>query len=216
MQQGRSKSARGPDGRAGAHQRLLRAQRPSEVRSAAMKLGLQIPRSRGPADPRNRPHPRAHRAPGRRGRLDSIWVMDHFFQIRGIGPDRGADARGHDRPRLHGRPTPRSAPRPDGRRRPLPPARPMGEGHDDARRPLGRPRLAGHRRRLERGRVAQAWASRSRRSASASSSSRRRSRSPTGCGRASAAPRGVRGPPHPGHAAPELPAVASAGQGSRS
>ena len=29
--------------------------------------------------------------------FDSIWVMDHFFQIRGVGPARGADARGHGR-----------------------------------------------------------------------------------------------------------------------
>ena len=34
--------------------------------------------------------------------FDSIWVMDHFFQIRSVGRDRGADARGHDGARLPG------------------------------------------------------------------------------------------------------------------
>ena len=39
--------------------------------------------------------------------FDSIWVMDHFFQIRGVGRPRGADARGLDDARLHGGATPR-------------------------------------------------------------------------------------------------------------
>ena len=63
----------------------------------------------------------------------------------------------------------------------------LGQGHDDARRPVRRARLARHRRGLEPGGVARASASRSRRSASASRCSRRRSGSPTRCGRASAA-----------------------------
>ena len=45
-------------------------------------------------------------------------------------------------------------PRPDGRRRPLPEPGAVGQGRDDPRRPVGRPGLARHRGRLERGRVA--------------------------------------------------------------
>ncbi len=114
--------------------------------------------------------------------FDSIWVMDHFFQIRGVGPARGADARGHDDARLpRGEHSERPA-RADGRRRPLPPSGPVGEGDDDARRPVRRPGLARDRRGLEQGRVATPSASRSRRSATGSRCSRRRSGSPTGCG----------------------------------
>ena len=83
--------------------------------------------------------------------FDSIWVMDHFFQIREHRPPRGADARGLDRPRLHGRPL--------GRAR-------LGllvggvhyrhaglwvKADDDPRRAVRRAGLARHRRRLERG-----------------------------------------------------------------
>ena len=70
-------------------------------------------------------------------------------------------------------------------------ARPLGQGDDDPRRPVRRPGLARHRRRLEPGGVARASASRSRRSASASRCSRRRSGSRTRCGRASAASEGA-------------------------
>ena len=118
--------------------------------------------------------------------FDSIWVMDHFFQIRGVGPA--------DDPMLEGMttlaswpPIPSGRASGYGRRHPLPPARPLGQGRDDARRAVRRPRLARHRGGLERGGVARASASRSRRSASASRCSRRRSRSPTDVARASAA-----------------------------
>ena len=81
---------------------------------------------------------------------------------------------------------------------------------DDARRPVGRPGLARHRRRLEQGGVRRARVPRSRRSASGSRCSRRRSRSPTACGRASAGRRKRPGPALHGDAAAQLAAVAVA------
>ncbi len=83
--------------------------------------------------------------------FDSLWVMDHFFQIRGLGPADGPDARGLDDPRLPGRPHAPGAPGAHGRRRPLPAARALGEGGDDPRRPVRRPRLARNRGCLEPG-----------------------------------------------------------------
>ena len=80
--------------------------------------------------------------------------MDHFFQIRGVGPattrcSRAGRRSGTSPRHHHARP-----PRPDGRRRPLPRTRAVGQGRHDARRPVRRPRLAGHRCRLERRGVA--------------------------------------------------------------
>ena len=37
--------------------------------------------------------------------FDSIWVMDHFFQIRGVGRPEEPMLEGHDGARLHGRAT---------------------------------------------------------------------------------------------------------------
>ncbi len=68
---------------------------------------------------------------------------------------------------------------------------PVGEGDDHARRPLGRPGLARHRRGLERGGVAEPRLPVPDRSASGSRCSRRRSRSPTRCGPVSAASEGA-------------------------
>ena len=111
--------------------------------------------------------------------FDSIWVMDHFFQIRGVGRPEEPMLEGMTAARVPGRPLAARAARADGRRRPLPPPGPVGQGDDDARRPV---RAAGPGSasappgtRRSRGRSA----SRSRRSASASRCSRRRSRSPT-------------------------------------
>ena len=64
--------------------------------------------------------------------FDSIWVMDHFFQIRGVGrPEEpmleGWTALGF----MAAHTLPRPA-RADGRRRPLPAARPLGQGRDHA------------------------------------------------------------------------------------
>ena len=68
-----------------------------------MKLGLQISSFTWPGGPAaiGPTLARVVRTADDVG-FDSIWVMDHFFQIRGVGPERRADARGHDRPRLHG------------------------------------------------------------------------------------------------------------------
>ena len=52
--------------------------------------------------------------------FDSIWVMDHFWQIGAARLGAPADARGLDDARVHGRPQPAGPPRTDGRRRPLP------------------------------------------------------------------------------------------------
>ena len=155
-----------------------------------MKLGLQISSFTWPGGP-EQIGPTLARIARQADDVgfDSIWVMDHFFQIRSVGPAEepmleGMTTLGFMAAHTSARPA-----RADGRRRPLPAPGAVGQGHDHARRPVGRPGLARHRRRLERGRVARASASRSRRSASASSCSRRRSRSPTRCGRASAARR---------------------------
>src|SRR4029079_4514268 len=64
---------------------------------------------------------------------------------------RGADARGHDRPRVHGGALEARTSRVDGRRRPLPQRGAMGEGDDDARRPVRRSRLARDRGGMEPG-----------------------------------------------------------------
>ena len=87
--------------------------------------------------------------------VDSIWVMDHFFQIRGVGPAED--------PMLEGWTTlgflaaqttkARLGLMVGGVHYRLP--GPLGEGRDDARRPVGRSGLARDRRRLERGRVAE-------------------------------------------------------------
>ena len=121
--------------------------------------------------------------------FDSIWVMDHFFQIRGVGQVED--------PMLEGWTTLGFMAAHSQRAR-------LGlmVGGVHYRYPglwvkaattldvlSGGRAWLGHRRRLERGRVARRSGSRSRPSASGSRCSRRRSRSRTGCGRASAAPR---------------------------
>ena len=119
--------------------------------------------------------------------FDSIWVMDHFFQIRGVGQV--------EEPMLEGLTTlgfmaAQHVARPagaDGRRRPLPRARAVGQGRDDARRAVGRPGLARHRGGLERARVARARVPVPAARATGSRCSRRRCRSATRCSRASAA-----------------------------
>ena len=155
-----------------------------------MKVGLQINSFTWPGGPEAIGPTLARIVPRRRrGGFDSIWVMDHFFQIRGVGRP--------EEPMLEGWTTlgflaahtqrARLGLMVGGVHYRQPGA--VGQGGDDARRPVRRPRLAGHRRRLERAGVAGARASRSRRSPSGSSCSRRPSRSPTACARASAAPR---------------------------
>ena len=130
--------------------------------------------------------------------FDSIWVMDHFFQIRSVGPRRGADARGHDDARLHGRALERAR---------------LGlmvggvhyrqpglwvKADDDARRPVRRPRLARASAPPGTRTSRAASGSRSRRSASGSRCSRRPSRSPTRCGTGERGTEArVRGPPRP-------------------
>jgi len=52
-----------------------------------VKIGLQVPSSPAGAT-RPSADSRSHRRDSRRGRFDSLWVMDHFYQIRGVGkPD---------------------------------------------------------------------------------------------------------------------------------
>ena len=92
-----------------------------------MKVGLQISSFTWPGGARgDRPDARPDRPPGRRrrGRLD----LGHgpLLPDPRERPARGADARGDDRARLHGRPLPAGAARADGRRHPLPPARACG------------------------------------------------------------------------------------------
>ena len=163
---------------------------PLATLALAMKVGLQISLVHLAGWPRgHRADARARRSRRRRRRLRLDLGHGPLLPDPRRRRGRGADARGHDRPRLHGRPLDAGPPRPDGRRRPLPQPGPVDQGDDDARRAVRRPGLVRHRRRLERGGVARRSASRSRRSASASRCSRRRSGWPTGCGRASAARR---------------------------
>ena len=85
--------------------------------------------------------------------FDSIWVMDHFFQIRGLGPPEAPMLEGQtalgfiaahtERARIglmvggiHYRAS-----------------RALDQGHHHPRRPLRRPRLVRHRRSVERPRV---------------------------------------------------------------
>ena len=60
-----------------------------------MKIGLQIPSFTWPGgDAAIGPTlARVTEAADAAG-LDSLWVMDHFFQIRGVGKPEEADARG--------------------------------------------------------------------------------------------------------------------------
>ena len=105
--------------------------------------------------------------------------MDHFFQIRERRPRRGADARGHDGARVHGRALEPGADRPDGRRRPLPPGPRCGSRR--RRRstccPAAAPGWASAPPGTSRSRTGSG--SRSRRSASGSRCSRTRCATPT-------------------------------------
>ena len=98
-------------------------------------------------------------------------------------PAGARHARGVHHPRLPGR-RHRAGRAPRlGDRRHLPRPRHAGQGRHHAGRALRRPRLAGHRRRLERGGGASASGCRSRASPSGSSGSRRPCRSACRCGR---------------------------------
>ena len=90
--------------------------------------------------------------------FDSIWVMDHFFQIRGPAA-QGADAGRPDRARIHRGKHRARATRTDGRRHPLPGTGAVGQGpttldvlwaagRGSGRRGVERPRVEGPRLRL--------------------------------------------------------------------
>ena len=101
----------------------------------------------------DRPDPRALRQDRRRGRLRLHLGHGPLLADRPARLRAPADAGGLDDPRLHGRPQPARPARADGRRRPLPQPRAVGQGRHDARRPVGRPGVARHRRSLEPGRI---------------------------------------------------------------
>ena len=167
-----------------------RATRPRPEEHRPVKIGLQVNRFDWPGGTAAIGPTLARIVrDGRRGRVRLDLGDGPLLPDPRPRAGRGPDARGLDDPRLHGRPLDAGAPGADGRRRPLPAARPVGEGRDDARRPVRRPGLARHRGGLERGgerrpRLPDAAARRP-----ASRCSRRRSGSPTRCGRASAARR---------------------------
>ena len=132
-----------------------RMRRPGRATLQRMKAGLQISSFTWPGGPGgHRPDARPDRPRRRRRRLRLHLGDGPLLPDPGRRPARGADARGLDDARVHGRALDARPPGPDGRRRPLPAARPVGQGGDDARRAVRRPRVAGHRRGLERGRVA--------------------------------------------------------------
>ncbi len=101
----------------------------------------------------DRTDPRPDRSPGRRRRLRLDLGDGPFLPDPGRRQDRGADARGLDHARVHGRAFATRAVGADGRWRPLPEPGPVGQGGDDARRAVRRPGLARDRGRLERGGV---------------------------------------------------------------
>ena len=103
----------------------------------------------------DRPDAGPDRPPGRRHRRRLDLGHGPLLPDPRRRPGRGPDARGLDDPRLPRRADDEGPPRPDGRRGPLPAAGPLGEGGDDARRPVGRAGLARDRGGLERGRVAE-------------------------------------------------------------
>ena len=103
----------------------------------------------------DRADPRPDRAPGRRHRPRLDLGHGPLLPDPRRRPGRGADARRLDGARVPRREHDERPARADGRRRPLPAAGAVGEGRDDARRPVRRAGLARDRGRLERGRVAQ-------------------------------------------------------------
>ena len=120
-----------------------------------MKLGLQIYSFTWPGGPEaiGPTLARSVRTADEVG-FDSIWVMDHFWQIGSPGSELQPMLEGWTTLGFMAAHTPTGPPRADGRRRPLPQPRAVGQGRDDPRRPVGRPGLARDRRRLEPGRVA--------------------------------------------------------------
>ena len=85
--------------------------------------------------------------------FDSVWVMDHLFQIPGMGRGRRADVRGVHPPRGPGRPDPTRPAGGHGDRGDLPQPGPPGQGGDGPRRPVRWARRARHRCGLVRGRA---------------------------------------------------------------
>ena len=150
-----------------------------------VRIGLQIPDFSWPGGPAASARDLATvaRTADDAG-FDFIALMDHFFQIGVVGPPEnemleayttlGYLAACTSRARLLTLVTGVVYRHPGV----------LAQDRHHARRAVRRPGLAGHRRGLERGGVARAWASRSRRSPSGSSGSRRRSRSACRCGAA--------------------------------
>ena len=86
--------------------------------------------------------------------FDSIWVMDHLFQIRSVGRGEEPMLEGWTALGFIGAHHEAGADRADGRRHPLPPAGHLGEGRDDPRRADRRAGVARARRCLERDGIA--------------------------------------------------------------
>ena len=145
-----------------------------------MKVGLQVPSftwSGGPA--RLAPVLQRIGQTAEEAGFASLWVMDHFFQIQGVGQV--------DEPMLESYSAlsyiagDTRSPRHDGHRCGLPPPRYPGQDCYHAGRPLRRPGISRYRCSLERTRSV-GWACLSRRSRSVSSAWKRHCRSPTRCG----------------------------------
>ena len=120
----RPHTRRGPDRRAPDARRRTTSSAERDSRYArVMKTGLQISSFTWPGgtDAIGPTLGRIFRDADEAG-FDSIWVMDHFFQIRGVGRPEEPMLEGMDGARLHGRALEPGAARAHGRRRPLPPA----------------------------------------------------------------------------------------------
>ena len=86
--------------------------------------------------------------------FDSIWVMDHFFQIRGVGRTEEPMLEGWTRSASWPRHSTRGPGSGSWSAASTTATRRCGRRRDDPRRPVRRAGVAGHRRRLERGGVA--------------------------------------------------------------
>ena len=138
--------------------------RPRAAGPGVVASGPTLPRHEGRAPDqlvqlagrrrRHRADARAHRAHGRRRGLRLDLGHGPLLPDRLGRAARGAHARRPHRARLDGRPLEPGAPGPHGRGHPLPPGGALAQGHDDARRALGRAGLVRHRGGLERGGVA--------------------------------------------------------------
>ena len=121
---------------------------------APIRLGLQIPNFNFPGVSEEQLFERLSdiAATAESSGFDTVLVMDHLHQIRGVGPPENWMLEGNTILAGARRADEQGEPQPARRRGHLPEPRAARQDHDHARRHLRRPRDPRHRRRLERGR----------------------------------------------------------------